>query len=333
VSALEADLPRLLQEFFLKRLIEQRGVSPHTVASYRDAFELLLRFAERRTGQPCSRLKVREIDAPLVLAFLEHLESKRGNSPRSRNARLAAIHSFMRYAALRDPSAMPSAKRVLAIPHKRFDRPILGFLTRSEMDAVLKAPDPTSWTGRRDAVLLITLYNTGARVSEISRLTRADALRERGMALRILGKGRKHRVVPLWKSTATRLRTWMEGLPQGDSSPLFPNRSGKALSRSGVRQRLHVAVRAAQATCPSLVSRRVSPHTIRHTTAMHLLQSGVDLSVIALWLGHEDVSTTHRYLEADIATKERALKRVAEPETRDLRYTPRGGLLDFLEGL
>jgi site-specific recombinase XerD len=327
------DFPRLLQDFFLQRLITQRGASKQTVMSYRDAFELLLRFAEQRTGRPSTALTLKDLDAPFILDFLDDLEQVRGNCPRTRNARLTAIRSFMRYAGTRDPAALPVVQRVLAIPTKRFDRPVLGFLSRDEVHALLDAPDRSTWSGHRDTVRLATLYNSGARVSEITTLRVADVLLDRQTALLLHGKGRKERVVPLWKSTATQLQVWLERVERRADGPVFPNRKGRALSRSGVRQRLQRAVDKATARCPSLAGRRASPHTLRHTTAMHLLQSGVDLAVIALLLGHEDLSTTHQYLEADLAMKEAALQRLQEPTIAEPRFRPTARMLAFLDTL
>lgn len=325
--------PVLVQDFFLRRMVAERGASARTIESYRDAFELLLAFAEQHTGKRPSALSLADLDAPLVLDFLDHLESERSNGARTRNARLAAIRSFMRYISVRDPASLPIAQRVLAIPAKRFDRPVLGFLTREEMAAVLDAPSSSTWSGHRDAALLATIYNTGARVSEIAGLRVRDVLLDREMAVHLHGKGRKERVVPLWKSTAATLRVWLSRTKSGPEAPVFPNRAGTAISRSGVRDRLDRAVAMAARRCPSLRGRRVSPHTLRHTTAMHLLQSGVDLAVIALWLGHADPATTHLYLEADLATKEAALRRLDDPAPATARYRPGDRLLAFLDRL
>jgi len=325
--------PRLLQDFFLRRLIAERGASQQTIWSYRDAFELLLRFVEKRTRRPSSELTLKDFDAPFILDFLDHLEQEHGNSPRTRNARLAAIRSFMRFAALHDPVALPVVQRVLAIPAKRFDQPVLGFLSRDEVEAILNAPNRSTWSGERDAVLFVTLYNSGARVSEITALRVADVLIERHTSLLLHGKGRKERVVPLWKSTVTQLKTWLGRIDRRPESPVFPNRAGKALSRFGVRQRIQKAVDHASKHCPSLAGRRVSPHTFRHTMAMHLLQSGVDLTVIAMLLGHEDPSTTHRYVEADLAMKEAALQRLKEPTQTASRFRASKRLLAFLDAL
>lgn len=325
--------PTLVQDFFLQRLTAQRGASVHTIASYRDTFELLLRFAEDATGRTPSELRLEDLDAPLVLDFLDHLEAERGNSPRTRNLRLTAIRSFMRYASVRDPASLPVAQRVLAIASKRFDRPVLDCLSREEVQALLDAPDRTKWSGRRDAVMLAVLYNTGARVSEVTGLRITDVLLDRNSALHLHGKGRKERVVPLWKTTAKLLRSWLADIDHGAGAPVFPNRFGVRMSRSGAEHRLHVALVRASTQCCSLAGRRISPHTLRHTTAMHLLQSGVDITVIALWLGHEDPATTHMYVEADLAMKEAALSRVSEPNCRPVRYKARDNLLVFLEAL
>jgi integrase/recombinase XerD len=281
----EPTFPRLLQDFFLKRLVDQRGVSAQTIASYRDTFELLLRFIEKQTRQTPSSLTIDDLDAPTILAFLDHLERERGNTARTRNLRLTAIRSFMRYASVRAPAFLPVAQRVLAIPTKRFERPVLNFLSREEIQAILDAPDRSTFSGQRDAVLFATLYNTGARVSEMSRLLIKDVLLNRQSALHLHGKGRKERVVPLWKSTLAQLRVWLPIVDGGPDFPVFPNRIGQSISRSGIEHRLRLAVQTAAKRLPPLAKRRISPHTIRHTTAMHLLQSGVDITVIALWLG------------------------------------------------
>ncbi len=325
--------PTLLQDFFHQHLVAQRQASSRTVASYRDAFRLLLTFAHDRLHKPPSAITLSDLDAPLLLAFLDHLEGTRHNGARTRNARLAALRSFLHYAAVRDPTALAVIQRALAIPTKRFDRPLLGFLSRVEIDALLTAPDRSTWSGHRDHVLFITLYNTGARVSEIIGVRVADLVLEPVAHVRLHGKGRKDRTVPLWKSTAKRLKEWLPRVKTGPDTPLFPNGRGVALSRSGVERRLRAAVARASVGCASLATRRISPHTFRHTTAMHLLQSGVDLSVIALWLGHESLDTTHLYVEADLGMKERALAKMQDPPSGRWRYHASDRLLAFLEGL
>jgi site-specific recombinase XerD len=333
VRAPQIGFPQLVQDFFLRRLVAQRGASARTVEAYRDSFELLLRFAEDRTGKPPSALQLADLDTPLVLDFLDYLETARGNSARTRNARLAAIHSFMRYAALRDPASMPITGRVLAIPAKRFDKPVLGYLTREQVAAILAAPDRGTWSGHRDQVLLATAYNTGARVSEITALRVRDVLLDRQTAVHLHGKGRKQRVIPLWKNTATELRGWLNRTTAAPDAPVFPNRAGAPLTRSGIRDRLDRAVTAAEQTCPSLRGQHITPHTLRHSTAMHLLQSGTDLAVIALWLGHSSPAVTHQYLEADLAAKEAVLRRLTDPSPVPSRFQPGDRLLAFLEGL
>ncbi len=325
--------PSLLQDFFCQRLVAQRNASAGTIASYRDAFRLLLRYAGVRLHKQPFALTLADLDVRLVVGFLDHLEKERGNSIRSRNARLAAIRSFLRYASFRDPVSLPGIQRVMAIPLKRFDRPSVGFLDREEMEAVLRAPDRSTWSGHRDRVMLTTLYNTGARASEITALKVADLSLDRAASVRIRGKGRKERAVPLWKSTATELRQWLPRVSQRPDAPVFPNRHGMPLSRSGIEDRLRAAVRNAAERVPKLKGRRISPHTLRHTTAMHLLQSGVDITVIALWLGHESIATTHLYLEANLAMKERTLQKLQAPPTKSARYRANDRVLAFLDAL
>lgn len=326
----------LLQRFFAEHLVQHRAVSPRTVAAYRDTFRLLLLFAERRVGKVPAAIALADLDAPLVLAFLDHLEAGRGNGARTRNARLTAIRSFLGYAARHDLSALPTIERVLAIPAKRFDRPMLGFLARDDVQAILDAPDARGWVGQRDRALLATMYNTGARVSEVIGVRLGDVVLDGGApCIHLRGKGRKRRTVPLWRATAALLRAWtrqLAGTVAGD--PLFPNRGGRAMTRSNVAQRLALCVQAAAAAGRThLLAQGVSPHTIRHTTAMHLLQSGVDITVIALWLGHESPSTTHLYVEADLAMKEQALGHLQPPDTAAPRYRPPDALMRFLQGL
>lgn len=325
--------PTLVQDFFLRYLVGQRGASARTIESYRDAFELLFGFIEQQTGKVPSALQLADLDAPVVLDFLDHLETVRGNTTRTRNARLAAIHSFMRYATVRDPASLPTTGRVLAIPAKRFDRPVLSYLSREQIAAILAAPDRSTWSGRRDGVLLATAYNTGARVSELIGLQVRDVLLQRQTALHLHGKGRKERVIPLWANTAAELRSWLTTTGPAPQAPVFPNRAGAPMTRSGVRDRLNRAVIAGEQQCPSLRGRRVTPHTIRHSTAMHLLQSGTDLAVIALWLGHSSPAVTHQYLEADLAAKEAVLRRLTDPGPASSRFHPGDQLLAFLHGL
>jgi integrase/recombinase XerD len=323
----------LVREFFCRRLIAQQNASARTVASYRDTFRLLLSFFAESRDRPPTVVTLADLDAPAILAFLDYLEQQRGNSIPTRNVRLAALRSFLKYAAARDPTCLPAVQRVLAIPMKRFQRPILGYLSRAEMAAILVAPDGSNWSGQRDRVLFALMYNTGARVSEAIGLRRVDVTLTPSRTVRINGKGRKQRVIPLWRSTAECLRKWLPRIGQGPDSPLFPNAHGGSLSRSGVEDRLREAVQAAAVKCATLKGRRISPHTLRHTTAMHLLQSGVDLTVIAIWLGHESTETTHLYVEANLAMKEKALSRIEEMPSPPLRFRADDALLRFLEEL
>lgn len=332
-TLIASDLARLLQAFFCKRLIQQRNVSHQTICSYRDTFRLFLRFSEQQLEKSAAKMHLADINASLVLAFLDNLESQRHNCIRSRNARLAAIRSFMRYAALQKPEALVLIQQVLAIPLKRFDRPMVNYLTQKEMQAVIEAPDLLSWSGQRDQVLLATLYNSGARVSEIIKLRLVDFDKKHRQAVCLHGKGRKERVIPLWKRTTKLLKFWIAKMGSDPQQPMFPNRFGHMLSRSGVESRLRIAVRTASVQCPSLKNKVVSPHVIRHTTAMHLLQAGVDLSVIALWLGHESVVTTHQYFEANLNMKEEALAKLQPLDIEFSRYKPSNDVLSFLDGL
>jgi len=326
--------PALVQAFFVEHLTQQRALSPQTVAAYRDAFMLFLGFAEAHLGRSPAQLRLADITPDLIMAFLDYLERDRHNSVRSRNARLAALRSFLKFAAHRDVSSLQVIERALGVPAKRFERPMLGYLSREEMLAVIGTPDRT-WFGQRDHVLLLLLYNTGARVSEIAGVKVGEVVLDDGAAcVHLHGKGRKQRSVPLWRSTVRAIRAWLKRNPQFDSdSPLLPNRDGQAMSRWNVMQRLDRAVQVATESCPELATRHISPHLIRHTTAMHLLQSGVDISVIALWLGHESPTTTHQYVEADLAMKEQALARLQEPETKLRRYRAPDSLIDFLRTL
>lgn len=275
-----------------------------------------------------SSIPAHDLSVETISAFLQHLEIERGNTARTRNARLSAIQSLMRYVALRDPASVAIAQQVLAIPTKRFDKPILGYLTREQVAAILAAPDQTSWTGHRDAVLLATLYNTGARVSEIANLRVRDILLDH-----LHGKGRKERAIPLWKTTARHLRSWLTRAQLTPKSAAFPNQYGHPMTRSGIRKRLDQAVATAQQHDPSLKEHQISPHTLRHSTAMHLLHSGVDVSMIALWLGHATPATTYQYLEANLAMKEKTLENISDPNPTAKRYKPDDQILAFLESL
>ncbi len=324
----------LVQAYFAEYLTQQRALSEQTIAAYRDAFVLFLGFAESRLGKLPAAMALADITPELIMAFLDHLERQRHNSVRSRNARLAALRSFLKFASHRDVSSLQVIERALGVPVKRFERPIFGYLSREEMLAVIGTPVGT-WLSQRDHVLFLLMYNTGARVSEIIGIKVGDVVLDEGAAcVHLHGKGRKQRSVPLWRSTVKAVRAWLRLNSQFDAvSVLLPSRSGGAMTRNNVDQRLALAVAEATETIPALAKRRVSPHTIRHTTAMHLLQAGVDISVIALWLGHESPATTHHYVEADLKMKERALARLHEPEAKIQRYRAPDSLINFLKML
>jgi site-specific recombinase XerD len=322
-----------LQAFFTDRLIRQRHASGHTIAAYRDTFRLLLGYAAARTGRPPSRLDVVDLDADTIAGFLNHLERDRGNSVRTRNARLATIHSLFRFAVLQHPELADTISRVLAIPPKRFDRVLISYLTEPEVDALLAACDPTTWTGRRDHALLLLAAQTGLRISELIGLTRADLHLGAGAHVSCHGKGRKDRVTPLTADTVAVLRDWLSEPDSSPDAPLFPTRRGTKLSRDAIEHRLtHYAARAAD-RCPSLRGKAITAHVLRHTTAMRLLHAGIDTSVIALWLGHESIDTTQIYLHADLQIKERALARTTPPNGRTGRYQPPDSLISWLETL
>ncbi len=326
-------LAPLLEAFFSERLQRQRRASPHTVAAYRDAFRLLLGFAEKHTGKAPSTLLLADIDAPLVGAFLDHLEKERGNSIRTRNARLAAIHSFFRVAAGREPAHAGLIQRVLTIPQKRFDRDLVAFLTTAEVDALLAAPDTTTRLGRRDHALLLLAVQTGLRLAELTGLRVEDLVLGPGAHVRCHGKGRKERCTPLTRATARVLRAWTAECGTAGADLVFHSIRRTHLSHDAVERLVAKYVRLAASKCPTLARKHVTPHVLRHTTAVQLLQAGVDRAVIALWLGHEQVETTQIYLDADLAMKERALARTAPPGARLGRFRPRDSLLAFLEGL
>ena len=323
----------LLEGFFTQRLMRQRRASAHTIASYRDTFRLLLQFVHERLRKAPSALMLEDIDAPLAAAFLDDLEAKRGITARTRNLRLTAIHSFFRYVAFEAPANAAQTQRVLAIPAKRFTRTLVPFLSRPEVDALLAAPDQRAWSGRRDYALILLAVQTGLRLSELTNLVPADVQLGAGAHVHVIGKGRKERCTPLSKSTRAVLTAWIREPPKVVGQPVFPNAQGGRLSAHGVHYLLAKHVATAATTCPSLKSKRVSPHVLRHTTAMDLLQEGVDRSVIALWLGHESIETTRMYLDADLELKQRVLDRTTPPTGRPGRYRPDDKLLEFLKGL
>jgi site-specific recombinase XerD len=325
--------PALVQQFFTEYLVTQRALSPRTVACYRDAISLFIDFSSRRLRKAPTAMRLADLTPELILAFLAHLEHERHNAVRSRNLRLTALRAFLKFAGRRDVTALQIVERALAVPMKRFERPLLGHLTRPEMLAVLGQPGQ-SWTSQRDHLLLAMLYNTGARVSEIVGVRVVDVVLDGAACVHLRGKGRKERSVPLWKTTVAETRAWLRLNPhlRGDVA-LLPNRNGQAMSRGNVTQRLALAVDRAAAAQPSLKGKHVCPHTLRHTTAMHLLQSGVPFNVIALWLGHESVNTTHRYVEANLAMKEQALAKLEAPDVKLKRFRASDELMKFLKAL
>ena len=323
-----------LEMFFTERLMTQRQARPHTITGYRDTMRLLLAFASERAGRPPSRLDIADLDVRLISAFLDHLEQERGNSPNTRNLRLAAIRSLFRYAAFKHPEHAALIERVLALPAKRFDRALITYLTKEEVNALLAAPDRTTWTGRRDHALLLTAIQTGLRVSELTGLRCQDIRHGADVAyLHCVGKNRKERVVPLIPRTLKTLAVWLkerQGMPQ---DPLFPTTHGGRLSRDAVEWLINKHTRTAAERCPTLRSKRITAHVLRHTTAMTLLHSDISTSVIALWLGHEQESTTRGYLHGDLRLKQRAIDRTAPPDTRPGRYRATDSLLAFLDSL
>ncbi|MGA4074233.1 site-specific integrase [Ralstonia nicotianae] len=323
----------LLERFFTQRLMHQRQASVHTIASYRDTFRMLLQFAHKRLKKPPSALALEDIDAPLVMAFLDNLEAIRGVTARTRNLRLTAVHSFFRYASYEAPTHAAQIARVLAIPAKKFDRALVAFLSRAEVDALLAAPDQHTWSGRRDYALMLLAVQTGLRLSELTGLRRDDVHLGMGAHVRVVGKGRKERCTPLSKATRTVLTAWLREPSRAPDQPVFPNAHGSSLSSHGVHYLLAKHVAVASAHCPSLAHKRVSPHVLRHTTAMDLLLEGVEQSVIALWLGHESIETTQIYLDANLELKEKMLAKTTPPDGKPGRFRPDDKLLAFLKGL
>jgi len=327
------NFPGLMEAFFTDRLMRQRQASPNTIASYRDSFCLLFKFAKQHLNKEPSSLSIEDLDATFIGSFLDHIENDRGCCARSRNVRLAAIHSFFKYIALRDPTLSALIQRVLSIPTKKYDRKLVDFLTKPEMDALLAAPDLKTWNGRRDRALLLLAIQTGLRVSELIGLTCKDIVLDSGAHVRCKGKGRKDRCIPLSKELATTLRSWLKERSGQPDDPLLPNARGGFLSRDGVEYVLAKHAAVAGLNCPSIKKKRISPHVLRHTAAMELLQHGVDITVIALWLGHESPETTQVYLQADMKMKERALAKITPANVKPGRYRPGDQLLSFLKSL
>lgn len=322
-----------IQTFFTDRLIREKGASPHTIASYRDTIRLLLCFAAARTGvEPC-QLSLEQLDAPMIGAFLDHLEQDRGCGARTRNTRLAAIRTFYRYCALRHPEHAHTIERVLQIGPKRHERALVTYLTEPELDALIDAPDRSTWTGRRDHAFIIVLAQTGLRASELTALHRGDIHLGTGAHTTTTGKGRKQRITPLTKDTVAVLREWIAERGGVDDAPLFPTSTGRPLTRKALARRIAKHTATAAEHCPSLRTKAIGPHALRHTAAMRLLHAGIDTSVIALWLGHEQVETTQVYLHADLKLKEQALAKTKPLDCQPGRYRPPDDTLDFLDRL
>jgi integrase/recombinase XerD len=328
-------LPPLLEGFFTERLARQRDASPHTIAAYRDSFRLLLAFLNQQTGRPPSKLGLEDLHTNQITAFLTHLEQDRGNSVRTRNARLTAIHSFFHYAALKAPEHAELITRVLAIPEKRFDTTLISYLTEPEIEAMLAAPNRGTWTGRRDHTLLLLAIQTGLRASELTSLRLQDLQLEGGAWVRCRGKGRKERCTPLSRATRKATQQWLRERCGQPASPLFPNRSGQHLTRGAIWRLVVKHAATASEHCPSLVTKNITPHTLRHTAAMRMLHAPtpIDLATIALWLGHDNLDTTNKYIHADMELKRRALDRTVPPNAKPGRYRPPDPLLAFLESL
>ena len=327
------NLAALLQGFFAQRLLERHRTSPHTITAYRNAFRLLLRYADQELHKTPSKLLLEDLDAPFLGRFLDHLQRKRGNSARTRNARLAALHAFYRYVSLTEPSHALLCQRVLAIPSQRFERALIEFLSDDEADALIRAPDTSTWIGRRDKALLITAIETGLRVSELTNLRRQDVHLQHGAHLRCLGKGRKLRLTPIRSNVAAVHQAWLREIPESPEQAVFPNARGRRLTGDAVARRVRKHTLFASRQQPTLMGKHITPHSLRHTTAMRLLHSGVDRSVIALWLGHESVNTTEMYLHADMKLKEQALARGTPTDHQPSRYKPDDELLRFLDSL
>lgn len=330
---MNGNFPGLVQSFFTDRLLRQRNASPHTVAGYRDTFRLLLHFAAQRLKKEPSKLALDDLNAPLIGAFLDHIEKERSNSARSRNTRLAAIHSFFRYVSFHEPSHADLCRRILAIPSKRYQRKLIEYLTPEEIEALLAAPDKATWIGRRDQALMLVGIETGLRVSELIGLTRNDIVLGTGAHLRCQGKGRKERCTPFRKEVAAVLSKWLRGCPTEPKTPLFPSSRGGPLSRDAVERLIARHQQTAQLRCPSLKRKPVTPHVLRHTAAMQLLRHGIDRTVIALWMGHESVETTQMYLHADLRLKEETLSKMTPLDVKPGRFRPDDKLMAFLEGL
>jgi site-specific recombinase XerD len=326
-------LSALVQKFFTDRLYNQMEASPHTIASYRDTFRLLLKFAGEKIGKTPTKLNVDDLDVEMIGVFLDDIENARKNSARSRNTRLAAIRSFFRFVAIHEPAYMLHCQKILGMPGKRYVRRNVAFLNTQEMQALLNAPDRSTWIGHRDHTVLTIALQTGLRASELVNLRCGDVVLETGAHVRCEGKGRKHRATPLRRETVTVIKNWLEERHGSDLDPLFPTLRGDKMSRDALEHLVKRHIKTASKSCPSLIGKRISPHVLRHTTAMDLLHHGIDQAVIALWLGHESIETTQVYIHADMKLKEKALAKMSNPSIKPGRYKPDDELLSFLENL
>ena len=329
----QLDIPQLIKKYFFEYLTIQRGCSPHTITAYRDTFTLFLKYLQQYKRIKPERLSIDDISPTNVIGFLNELQKTRGNSDSTRNTRLAGLHSFIKYVLIDHPTLIGNLRGALAVPFKKTDKSILGYLSQEEINAILEAPDDQTWYGQRNRVLLTTMYNTGARVSEVIDLRVSDFRCEKNGNIHFWGKGRKERSVPLWQETIKMLRQWIDSNRYSKESLLFSNKKGTRLTRPTVAKMLSSTVEIAKKKCLTLKSTNVSPHTIRHTTAMHLLQAGNDITTISLWLGHESIETTHGYMSANDQLKEKALQSLKEPTAKEFRYKPTDSLLEMLENL
>jgi site-specific recombinase XerD len=328
-----ADFPALCQSFFSKRMIAQRKASPHTISAYAQTFRLLMTYAQKRLSTAPSKLSLTQLDAPFIAKFLDDLESSRSNGVRSRNARLASLRSFYHYAALEAPQHAELIQRVLAIPYKRLTRRLVTYLTRPEIEALLASVDKSTWVGRRNHAMLLVAVQTGLRLSELTGLRQKDVVLGAGAHVKCEGKGRKERCTPLTKPTVAILKAWIREQGDDESRFLFPNPNGGRLSADAVQHAVAKHVAAGQRACPSLAKKRVTPHVLRHTAAMELLQAGVERALIAIWLGHEVLDSTQVYLDADLQLKEAILAKMNPPQSKAGRYRPDDQLLSYLKGL
>ena len=325
----------LLQCFFLERLMKQKNASACTISSYRDTFRIFLRYMKLEKQCAPSQITLEMVNAETIISFLNYIETVRNNSIKTRNNRLAAIHSFLKYVSFQAPEYISIIQRVMNIPFKKTETKNINYLVKEEMDSILNSCDLCCWLGRRDKIMISILYNTGVRVSELISIKIKDiVLNKNGTgSIHVIGKGRKERTIPIWKSTQNYISEFIKETGSSADEYLFTSQHGEKLTRSGVKYRLDCLIKIASLNCPTLIKKRVTPHVFRHTTAMHLLEAGVDISTIAIWLGHEGIETTHKYMVADLRLKEQALSRMKEPKISEFHYKPSADILSFLDSL